>query len=343
MNILIVKLGAIGDVIHALPVAHALKSGFPDCRITWVVEKVSQELVSANQYVDETIVFDRPKRKMWKHIRAYAPDFITALRSRNFDLSLDLQGLFMSAAISRLSGASRRLVCYNAHEICGWMGIRLNRPNRTKHMVEQYQDVVQALGINNPEIDFGLQISDEVVTETAALAKSAGLDMQQNYIVLAPGANRPNKRWPVDHFAVLTDKLFDDRLIPVIVGGLGDDYFADEICKACIIPPIDLTGQTTLLQLADLIRHAKLVIGGDTGPVHLAAALHTPILMLLGPTDPKRNGPYGQDNAVLTVPYDCAGCRKRECRYGKDCLASISPEVVYREAVKLLKKRLRVV
>ena len=339
MNILIVKLSAIGDVIHALPVAHALKKGIPDCRITWVVEKASQELVKANPYVDETVLFDKTKRKTWKQLRAYAPGFIAGLRSQNFDLSLDLQGLFKSAAISRLSGAPRRLVCYHAREMSGWMGQRVCGPNRRGHIVEQYRDVVRSLGVDPQGIDFGVRISDETAAKTAALAREAGLDMRQNYVIIVPGANWPNKRWPVEHYAVLTDKLFDDRMIPVIVGGLGDDYFADEIRKACIIPPIDLTCRTTLLQLAELIRHARLVIGGDTGPVHLAAALDTPALMLMGPTDPCRNGPYGAGSDVLTVPYDCAGCWKRECRYGKECLAILSPEAVYRKAAALLANR----
>jgi heptosyltransferase-1 len=337
-KILIVKLSAIGDVIHALPVAQALKTGFPDCRISWVVEKPALELVKANAYIDEAIVFDKGQCKTWSGIRRYAPGFISELRSRTFDLSLDLQGLFKSAAIASLSGAAERLVYCNARELSNWMGKRVCGPNQGGHIVEQYLDVVRALGVNCGSADFGLIIPDEAAVEAQALAKFAGLDMTQDYVLLAPGANWPNKRWQPEHFAAVADKLFDRKVIPVLIGGPGDDYFARDILKASLIPPIDLTGKTTLLQLAYLIRQAKLIIGGDTGPVHLAAALNTPILMLMGPTDPNRNGPYGNGNAVLTVPYECAGCWKRECRYGKECLAVISPAAVWQEAAKLLQK-----
>ncbi|MDF2500172.1 MAG: rfaF [Anaerosporomusa subterranea] len=336
-RILIVKLSAIGDVIHALPVAHALKAGFPDCKITWVVEKPALELVKANAYVDEVIVFEKGQCKTWSGIRQYAPGFISELRRRRFDLSLDLQGLFKSAAIASLSGATERLVYCNARELSNWMGKRVCGPNQGGHIVEQYLDVVRALGVNCDSTDFGLTIPDEVAATTEALANFAGLDMTQDYVLLAPGANWPNKRWQPEHFAALADKLFDDKLIPVLTGGPGDDYFSKDILKAALIPPIDLTGRTTLLELAQLIRHAKLVVGGDTGPVHLATALNTPVLMLMGPTNPERNGPYGKRNAVLTVPYECAGCWKRECRYGKECLTVLSPDAVYQEAIKLLK------
>ena len=228
-NILIVKLSAIGDVVHALPTAHALKTVFPRCRITWVVEKQAQELVRANSYVDEVIVFDKPKCKTVGGILEYAPDFFAALRKRNFDLSLDLQGLFKSAVISRLSGASRRLVYCNAREMSDWAGRRVCGPNQQGHIVEQYLDVVRALGDDIGDTDFGLTLSDEVSQQARSVAAFAGLDVEQNYAVLVPGANWPNKRWPTSHFASLADKLFDAQIIPVLTGGPGDDFFAEEI------------------------------------------------------------------------------------------------------------------
>lgn len=335
---LIVKLSAIGDVIHALPTAHALKMGFPGCKITWVVEKPAYELVKANSYIDEVIVFDKPKCKTWGGMRQYVPQFVAQLRRQNFDMSLDLQGLFKSAIISLLSGASERLVYCNARELSDWMGKKMCGPNQHGHIVEQYLDVVRGLGVATGEVDFGLTIPDDIARQAGAIAALAGLDMTQRYVVLVPGANWSNKRWPIEHFAQLSDKLFNNKLIPVLIGGPADITLAERICQSAAIPPIDLTGKTSLLQLAYLIHHSSLVIGGDTGPVHLAAGLNKSIVMLMGPTDPNRNGPYGKNHVVLTVPFACAGCWKRECPQQQECLEAITPAVVYQASSDLLRE-----
>lgn len=336
IHILIVKLSAIGDVIHALPVAHALKTGLPACRITWVVEKAASDLVRANSYIDEVIVFDKPKCKTLSGMSEYAPGFVAGLRKRRFDISLDLQGLFKSGIISFLSGASRRLVYCNARELSDWMGTRVCGDHQHGHIVEQYLDVARALGVQAAAPDFGLTVSDEVTTKAEQTAAFAGLDCNKQYVVLVPGANWPNKRWPITHFAQLTDKLFAVGLIPVLVGGPGDDYLASEITRAAEIPPIDLTGKTSLLELAHIIRRSGAVVGGDTGPVHLAAALKRPIVMLMGPTDKIRNGPYGKGHVILTIPDACAGCWKRECAQKRDCLQSIDSENVFQAVTGLL-------
>jgi heptosyltransferase-1 len=338
MNILIVKLSAIGDVIHALPVAHALKTGFPGCKITWIVEKPAMELVQANAYIDEVILFDKPRCKTWNGLRQYATGFISDLRSHKFDLSIDLQGLFKSAIISRLSGVTNRLVYCNARELSDWMGKKVCGPNQRGHIVEQYLDVVRYLGVQVGEAEFGLSISDEIAAQAAAIAAQAQLDLEQDYIVLAPGANWPNKRWPTKHFARLADQLFNEGIIPVLIGGPGDSILAQDITKQSANPSVDLTGKTSLLELAYLIRNSKLIIGGDTGPVHLAVALNTPAVMVMGPTDPARNRPYGECNAVLLSTHECAGCWQRKCRYNRDCLEIIDPNAVYQAVISLLKE-----
>ena len=216
---LIVKLSAIGDVIHALPTAHALKTGFPDCKITWVVEKPAFELAKANSYIDEVLVFDKPKCKTWNGLCQYVPKFVAQLRRQNFDVALDLQGLFKSAVISFLSGSPERLVYCNARELSNWMGKKICGPNQSGHIVEQYLDVVRALGVATGAADFGLTIPDDIARQAEGIAAFAGLDMNQRYVVLVPGANWSNKRWPTDHFAHLSDMLFDNNLIPVLIGG----------------------------------------------------------------------------------------------------------------------------
>lgn len=330
-KILIIKLSAIGDVIHALPTAHALKTALPTCKITWVVERPSYPLVAANRYIDEVVVFDKPRCKSWRGLVDYAPGFLAGLRKRRFDLALDLQGLFKSAAIAAGSGAKQRLVYGHARELSGWVSNKVVGQHAAGHIVEQYLDVVRALGINPPAADFGLQLSTSVIDEARQLAGAAGLDWNRDYAVLLPGANWPNKRWPPAHFAELSDRLYADGLIPVVAGSADDSVLAQTIVAAAAKPVIDLTGQTSLLHLAWLLENARLAVGGDTGPMHLAAALNTPTVMVMGPTDPKRNGPYGEGGTIVIRDTDCRYCWHRKCPYGHECLAWITPEALYKK------------
>ncbi|MDR7866245.1 MAG: lipopolysaccharide heptosyltransferase II [Sporomusaceae bacterium] len=338
-NILIVKLSAIGDVVHALPVAYALKQCFPAARITWVVEKPSFDLLANNPCIDEIIIFDKPRLKKLSGFRDYAPAFVRLLRSRHFDLALDLQALFKSGAIAFLSGAPERYVYCNTRELSDRLSRRVCGPNQHGHIVERYLDVARAVGCEVKQVVFPINITAEEELTAAATARKAGLDLTQPYVVLSPGANWPNKRWPPSLFAALADKLRQDGLVPVVSGGPGDAALAAEIAAAATTPPVDLTGKTSLKQLAHIIKNARVLVGGDTGPMHLAAALATPVVALHGPTDTIRNGPYGNGHKALVTAQECAGCWRRACPKGLDCLAGITVEAVYEAAGGLLNGR----
>jgi lipopolysaccharide heptosyltransferase II len=335
-NILIVKLSAIGDVVHALPVAYALKQRFPAVRITWVVEKPSYDLLTNNPCIDEIIVFDKPRLKKLAGFRDYAPAFVSHLRSRRFDLALDLQALFKSGAIAFLSGAPERYVYCNTRELSDWLSRRVCGPHRSGHVVERYLDVARAVGCDVKQAVFPIQITPDEAAAAAAAAQEAGLDLAEPYVVLSPGANWPNKRWPLRLFAVLADRLRDAGLIPVLSGGPGDALLAEEISAATARAPVDLTGKTSLKQLAHIIKNARALVGGDTGPMHLAAALATPVVALHGPTDTIRNGPYGSGHRAIVTARECAGCWRRACPQGLDCLDGISVDQVYEALVAIL-------
>lgn len=334
-NILIVKLSAIGDVIHALPVAHALKQCFPQSRITWIVEKPAYDLLTNNPNIDEIIIFEKAKYKSVKGLLQNGRALMKNLHSKQFDLAIDLQGLFKSAAISWLSGAKERLVYCNAREMSHFIGKRVCGEYSSGHIVERYLDVARYLGSEIQRPEFTLNITDAEAELTQKIATKAGLDLKQPYVVLAPGTNWPNKCWPLLHFSKLANRLTAMNLIPVIVGGPSDQRLAAEISSGANIPTVDLTGKTSLKQLAFIIRQARVFVGGDTGPMHLAAALGTPLVAMFGPTDSERNGPYGSNHFVLTVDHECRGCWKRQCPQNKECLENISPDKVC-EAVELL-------
>jgi heptosyltransferase-1 len=328
-NILIVKLSAIGDVIHALPVAHALKQTYPQARITWVVEKPAYDLLTNNPYIDEIIIFDKPKFKSLVGLLSNVYKFTKLLKSHNFDLAIDLQGLFKSAAISYLSGAPKRLVYCNARELSDKIGQRICGNHENGHVVDRYLDVARHLGCKIDQVEFPMNITESETQKAEAIANHAGFQLENPYIVLAPGTNWPSKCWPTTHFAKLADKLYDDHIIPVIIGGPSDNRLAQEIIDNTKIPPIDLTGKTSLKQLAYIIKKSQAFVGGDTGPMHLAVAAGTRAVAMFGPTDPKRNGPYGENHKVLLAPVPCQGCWQRNCPKKMDCMEKILPDLVY--------------
>lgn len=328
-NILIVKLSAIGDVIHALPVAHVLKQTYPQARITWVVEKPAYDLLTNNPDIDEIIIFDKPKFKSLTGLLTNGYQLARELKSKKFDLVIDLQGLFKSAAISYLSGASKRLVYCNARELSHLIGQRICGEHEQGHVTERYLDVARHLKCTVDQVVFPIHITQSEEKKAEAIANHAGLKLENPYIVLAPGTNWPSKCWPPTHFAKLADMLYDSNIIPVIIGGPNDQRLAREIITNTQVPPIDLTGKTSMKQLAYIIKKSQAFVGGDTGPMHLAVAVGAKVVTMFGPTNPKRNGPYGDNHKVLLVPHSCQGCWQRKCPKRIDCLASISAETVF--------------
>ena len=186
-------------------------------------------------------------------------------------------------------------------------------------------DTARAIGCRVEKVVFPIEIPPDEIKKANALTNHAGLRAGNSYVILAIGANWVNKRWKVENFAEIGDWLYELEFIPVIVGnGAVDVQRAAEIEELMEIPPINLVNQTNLPQLAHIIKNSALVIGGDTGIVHLAAGLKIPVVMLMGPTDANRNGAYGQIQNSIEVDRPCKGCWNRACPQNLDCLENIS-------------------
>ena len=328
-NILVVKLSAIGDVIHALPVSYAIKEQYPEAHLTWVVEQAAYAILADNPYIDELILFEKAKfRSIGGFLREIGP-FRRRLRTRRYDASLDLQGLFKSAAIAWNAGAKLRIGTANMREGAHLVSRPVRGAHAEGHIVERYLDVARALGCRVGEVRFPVSVSDRDRMAADTLLAREGVKEGRPFVAFAVGANWPNKRWPVEHFAALADRLYHAHYVPVLVGGgRFDETLAEDILRASEIPPVNLVGRTNLKQLAHVFTRAALVLGGDTGPVHLAAGLRVPTVMLMGPTDANRNGPYGQLQNAIEVDRPCRGCWKRACPKGLDCLAAIPVDAV---------------
>jgi heptosyltransferase I len=279
-RLLVVRLSALGDVIHTIPAVVALSRALPGTSIAWVVEKPYAELVERVTGLRAIPVsmkrWGRDVRGSRGEIQGAAGELRSFARGQD---SIDFQGLVKSAALAALSGARRRygFDVDAIREKPALIFINERSAVRTdQHVIEWNFDLAAAVAPieRKPEVDFTPFVADS----SPALAALAGR------IVLLPGAGKANKLWPSTCFADLARRLGPRALA---VWGPGEIDLARAIgCE--LAPP------TSLRELAFLLRHATAVVGSDTGPLHLAAALHTPVVGLYGPTNPRRNGPWGQ-------------------------------------------------
>ena len=283
------------------------------------------------------ILFEKAEfRSIAGFLREYPP-LRRRLRARRYDVSLDLQGLFKSAAIVYTAGARERVGTANMREGADRVSRPVRGPHAQGHIVERYLDVARAIGCRVDAVRFPITVSDRDRMAAKTLLQREGVPEGRAFVAFAVGANWPNKRWPAEHFAALGDRLYEAHIVSVLVGGGHLDVtIAADIMAAARIPPVNLVGRTNLKQLAHLFTRAALVLGGDTGPVHLAAGLGRPTVMLMGPTDANRNGPYGQQENAIEVDRSCRGCWKRACPKGLDCLALITVDEVEKKITDVL-------
>lgn len=328
-NILIVKLTAIGDVIHALPVAAALKERYPKVHLTWVVEPAAYDIVAMNKYIDEIIVFRKKEfRRLGGFLKNFRP-LRRQLRSRSYDAVLDLQGLFKSAAIAAQVKAPLKLGTEWMREGSRFVSRPVKGAHADGHIVERYLDVARELGAKAEKIDFGLEPGAHDKELAAARLRQAGVPEGAGYAALIIGASWPTKRWPAQKMAALCDWLYGKKIIPVLTGGgAAEAQLAGEIMGLAEVPPVNLVGATTLPQLAAVYQGAVFALGGDTGPAHLAVALGKRTLMLFGPTLHERNHPAGAPEDYVCAGHPCRGCRRPACPKGLDCMDGIALEAV---------------
>ncbi|MCS6775506.1 MAG: glycosyltransferase family 9 protein [Chloroherpetonaceae bacterium] len=325
-RVLIVKLSAFGDIVHALPVSAALGTAFPHREIIWAVEEPFVDLLSGNPYVQE--IFPLPKLKPGRLMSAtYRRTYLSrlgALRRLGCDLAIDLQGLTKSAIVSVASGAKIRIGYHWLREIAPLLERRVPRRPQSVHIVDQYLDVARYLGADLPEVIFPFHIPAEAATSVNAMLEEAGIGPHTPFIAINPASARANKQWGVDRYAALIDRCQHDLRLPCVLV-TADRKVAEAVQDRLATACVNLAGRTDLKQLAAVLSRCAVHVCGDTGSAHLAAALGRPVVMLIGPTDPDRIGPYNQRHNVITHREVCApGCTWHRCRYEPPrCLSAI--------------------
>ncbi|MGB9242324.1 MAG: glycosyltransferase family 9 protein [Candidatus Acidiferrales bacterium] len=326
---LLVRLSSLGDVIHALPAASALRDAFPEARIDWVIDARWQRLLEGNPDLNEVIAFDRKQAGALSSL-------IRKLRAAQYTCAIDFQGLYKSALLALASGAPRRIGFQSSYAreglVAGFYTDRLNP--RGPHKVDHNRTLVERAGAQLGPPRFPLAIrpdDDELVTREL---QNRGVT---DFYVLNPGGGWLSKCWPAERYGELHRKLAERHGWRGIVSfGPGEDRLASELISAAgSTPPLEIP--LALGPLMALLRRAKFMVSADTGPLHLASALGTPVVGLFGPTDPARNGPFSPGDISVRNPRHSITTYARGASYSPAMLSITLDQVV--DAVELRMRR----
>ena len=324
-RILIVLMGALGDVVRGLSLVHRLKVWSPKVRISWVVEPRCEEIVRAHPKIDSVFVFPR------KSLRAGAWNFLKAVRREQFDVVLDLQRHGKSGIISACSGAPRRIGFHpeNAKELnwvfhneyIPWMS---ERESKLRH----YHLFLDSLGVPRTELQFGLD-------QWSAAVPSEFTEVARDGVGVVLTSTWATKNWPEDRYRSLLHQVREQWALPIVLLG---DRTAVDIASRLEHPGIlNLVGKTSLQQLAGCIAKLKVLIGPDSGPGHLAGALRVPFVSIFGPTSPERVAFFRSEANVVRSPLGCAPCYRDRCPgLGGLCMRGVTPESVIEVIRRLL-------
>jgi lipopolysaccharide heptosyltransferase II len=320
-RVLIVLFGAIGDVVRGLPLAQQLHTVWPASRIAWAVEPAAAPLLDGHPALDRVIVFRRERG-----LRAFPP-FLRQVRAYDADLALDLQRLFKSGLTSWYSGARLRIGF-------GWRNARegnwffnnehIDEVERFSPKTGHFLAFADHLGLPPAPVSFGLGLRPD---ERARVDGLLG-DTPERFAAVFVGSTWPSRYWFPEPTAALCRALRERGLGVVLVGVEADAGFASEVAARGAGAVTNLVGRTTLRDVIGLLERAAVAVGPDSGPMHVAAAVGTPVVSLWGATSPARSMPYGCDDLVVVGEAPCVPCYRRECPIGRVCMESISAERV---------------
>ena len=346
MHILIVRLSAIGDVVHALPVLCALRRRFPKATISWLVEDRARDIVEGHPDLDHVFVFERAglqegiKRPgRWiSTVKAFF-GFVRRLRRARFDVSLDVQGNLKSALLLALFRPKTRIGFLR--EFCREGNFLVNRvrvgPGSGRiHRVEKNLSLLAPLGVTPDGATPRLPSSDEARREAERIMGEINPEGEPS-IALHPGTSAFGafKRWPAERYRTLIECLRASRDVKLLITqGPGEEGIVEEILEGIPARPA-VVAPRRISHLVELLRRTSLFIGGDTGPMHIASALGVPVVAIFGPKDPVIYGPRFSPAIVVRKELDCSPCTKRSCDH-VECIESITAEEVKEAAISLL-------
>lgn len=316
---LLLRMSSLGDIIHTLPAASALRDSFPDAHIDWLVDHRWEPLLAGNPDLNHVICIDRAR------LRGIS-ECIRELRSVDYTCALDFQALYRSAIIGYASGAPRRIGFDREYAREGLASILYTEEVHPQglHKVDHNLSIVEAAGARRDCVRFPLHVPGEAAQTVQKKLDESGIS---EFYALSPGGGWVSKCWPAERYGQMHRELAKRYGWRGIVSfGPGEREMAEEVLRTAGHPaPILL--EMNLPELMALLRRAKFFVAGDTGPLHLASALGTPVVGLYGPTDPARNGPYSKEDVVVR------NARPEETTYQRGnsyspCMLSIPVEQV---------------
>ncbi len=365
-RILLIKLSAVGDVVHTVAVLNKLRHRYPAARIDWLITPAIAGLIAPHPAISNVIEFDRDEwLEPWRWSAfAGAARLAARLRSTRYDLVVDLHGQLRTAVFVAATGAPVRIGFDRPRgavwEASGralpaearkhaWQGARegswlaythrIPLPTLDVHAVDRYLSIGPMLGLDAGPPDFSFPIPPAAVSRVDALLRQHGIgESAGSLMAIAPGTVWETKHWRSEGFAEVA-RAFRQKGFDVVLIGSARERSACEEVAALAPGAVNLAGETTLGELAALIRRATICLTNDSGPMHLAVALERPVVSIFGPTDPVWVGPYRRADAVVQAGLSCAPCylrRLSRCPHDHACMREVSAQTVIERIATIL-------
>ncbi len=323
-RLLLVKLSAMGDVIHTIPALKAVKRAVPQIEIDWVVSDSFEELVKLSPHVGRVFAFHRKSWAKWWRWTTIKEvwRFIKQIRAQKYGAVLDLQGLLRSGLVTFAARSKSKVGFEYAREGAPiFYNRKIGKKDGDIHAIDRYMHALGSVGIHHePPIVYDIEIPD------AELEWANGKTPEPPYLVINPNSKWETKRWAPEKFAELAKMIFvEEGLKSVIIGAEDDKERGATIARLGGEAVVDLTGAGGLVKLGAILKGSVGMITNDSGPMHLAVALGVPTLAIFGPTNPKLTGPHGPDHSVVKHDVFCMPCMKRTCPYEHECMERLNP------------------
>lgn len=337
-DILVIRTAYVGDVVMTLPILKPLRDLYPRARIAFLTASGAVDVLKGNPFVDEVIAYD----PFWFYPSPASswPEFINRMRKRTFDLVIETRADIREILLLAWPLKATCRVSYGV----GGGGYLLTHcvpyPG-LRHKVEYHLDLVRYLGYRGRDLEWGIYLSPEERQRVREIMERKGIG--QPFIAVHPGGRLPLKRWPAKRHAAVSGKLAEKYGMSVVVFGAENERpMVEEMIPAMKRRPISLAGEVSLREMAGILSHASVFLCNDSGPMHIAAAMKTPIVAVFGPSKSVETGPFGVEHRVVEKEFPCRrGCDENSCKYGRynACMDDISADDVFRAADDLMRSK----
>jgi heptosyltransferase-1 len=342
-NILVIKLSAIGDVVHSLPFLEVLKDRFPLSKIDWVVEEDASGIIKDHPDIDQLIVFPRKgwikriiKKGEYRSVGKEVAVFLKELKKKKYDIVVDLQGLFKSGILTFIARGRKKIALNGGREASSiFVNERVAIPDPNIHALERYLYIARYLGVT--ELDWNGQIPTDAADKRYVNHLLQEIGNDRTLVAVNPMAKWETKLWGLDRFACLADRIKEELgAVVIFTGSESDTKAIKTILSRMNTKALNLAGKSSLKELAYLYQKCSVVISTDTGPMHVAAAMTSPVVIaLFGPTSPFKTGPYGSKHRVIRAGLECSPCFKKKCD-DMLCMKEITVDMVFKAVKEVL-------